>query len=141
MAGEIGFGASLQYSDTENGSYTSVSNVVDIMGPPITATRVDVSHHGMTDPFMQKLAGLGDAGEADVVVQFSSSLVSTLYGLHRQSKWWKIRAPLIGAETTPATWKCQGFLADLQHLMPMNESMTVPIKLVLSGKPTITAGS
>lgn len=141
MAGEIGFGASIAYADTENGSYTALTTVVDVMAPPVTAARVDVSHHGMTNPFVEKLAGLGDAGEADVVIQFTSAQVATLYALHRQSKWWRIRAPLVGAQTTPATWKCAGFLADLQHLMPMTESMTVPIKIVLSGKPTFTEGS
>ena len=141
MSAEIGFGSSIAYSDTENGSYTAISEVVDVMGPPVTVTRVDSSHHGMSNPFVEKLAGLGDAVEVDVVIHFTSSQAATLYALLRSNKWWRIRAPLVGAETTPATWKCAGFLGDFQHLTPLNDRMTIALKIVLSGKPTFTAGS
>jgi hypothetical protein len=141
VAGELGFGVALGYADTLNGSYTDLATLVDVNGPPITAARVDASHHGMASRFLEKVAGLGDAGEIDAVLLFDKAQTTTLFALHRQSKFFRVKFPLLSGETTPSNWKCAGFLADLQNLTPMQDRMTVAVKIVLSGAPTFTQGS
>lgn len=141
MAGELGFGAKIGYSTTLGGTYTNFARVVDVMGPPLTATRVDRTHHDMTDPYRERAAGLGDAGESDFVLEFSQTELNTIFGLHRLDRYFRVRFPLLSGQTTPAAWRCAGFVGDIGTPIPIDDRMTVTCKIVWSGKPTLDLGS
>lgn len=141
MAGELGFGAQFGYADTLGGSYTNFANVMDVMSPQLTVARIDKSYHGMTDPYREKFAGLADAGEADFVLFFLKTALTTIYGFHRTDKFYRVRFPTLSGETTPSMWRCAGFIADLSTPIPLDEKMLMNVKVVFSGKPTFTEGS
>lgn len=141
MAGEIAFGMTLAYSDTLNGTYTSVPKLVDIVTVPLTTNRVDKSHHGMTDPYREFTFGLGTAGEIDATIQIVQSTLETLITLLRVEKYWRTQLPLVTGQSSQGMWKCLGFLADIAPGTPIDDSQTLNLKIVLSGKPVFTAGS
>lgn len=140
-AGDIGYGATLGYSDTENGVYTEVGNLTDVMPPAITSTRVDKTSHSSADATREKSAGLIDPGEIEFKILFDEDEVSALYDLIRLPKWWRVEYPLADGDTTPANWKCQGHLADISAMVPLDDKMEASLKVCLSGKPTFNAAA
>lgn len=141
MSGEIGYGAELAYADTQNGTYTEVSLVTEIIHPAIEVTEVDKTHLLSASYFREFTPGLGNAGEIEFGVLFTAAQASSLYALIRTEKWWRLEFVLATGESAQSNWKCAGFLKAIQTMVPLEDKMETRIKIKLTGKPVWTSGS
>ena len=141
MSGEIGFGMEIAYSDTQNGSYTDVALVTEVVAPAIDVPEVQKTHHGSSSYAHEFTPGLINGGEISFKILFAKAQHNTLYGLIRTEKWWRIEFPLESGESSQSNWKCAGYLKGIQNLTPMEDKMEVQITIKLTGKPVWTSGS
>lgn len=139
--GDIGYGATLSYSDTSGGAYTAVAKVVDVVPPKYAVPGVNATHHGSTNATEEKRPGLIDPGEITFKILLAKAQYNTLDGLLRLLKYWKITWPLATGESSASQWICYGFLAELAPTLPLKDPMECDGKIILSGKPTFTQGS
>lgn len=140
-SGEIGFGTAVGYGDTQGGSFTDVSELVDVKLPKIEVNDVDLTHHGITDFFRDFTPGLGNAGEIVMKLLFDKAQQDALYGLIRTTKWWRINFPLAEGEITPSCWKCQGYIKGVENMNPLDDKMEADFTVKLRGKPAWMSGA
>src|SRR5262245_19356149 len=101
-SGEIGFGTTVAFGDSQGGSYTYVAELTDVTLPNIEVNDVDVTNHGLADLFRDFTPGLGTAGEIKFKMLFDRTAEAVLYALIRTSKWWRVEFPLAEGEVTPS---------------------------------------
>jgi hypothetical protein len=128
----IGYGAALAYSDTENGSYTSVSEVLDMEIPRFTQDTVEATHMESPNNFIERIAALKDPGEYTFTINFNKTQYDTLDGLAGTTKWWRVQTP------ADDTWKFQGFISEIGGEMPLNDRITAEIVITITGAITYT---
>lgn len=137
----IGVTTTLGYADTENGSYTDLAEITEITFPEEVTTAVDKSNLAISDYFKLKEPGMIDPGEIEVKTLWIGSRVTTLVGLRRTTKWWRIRFPLETGQSVQAMWKAQGFITALGPSVPMDDKVEITLKIALSGIRNFTTGS
>lgn len=137
----IGVTTTFGYADTENGSYTDFAEVTEITFPEEVTTAVDKSNLAITDYFKLFEPGMMDAGEVELKTLLTGSRISTLVGLRRTSKWFRLRFPLETGQSTAAMWKAQGFIVSRGQSIPMDDKVEITLKIKLSGPMNFTAGS
>lgn len=141
MSGEIGYGTTLGYSTTQNGSYTDVDEVTEITLPNIEINDVDKSHLLSTDYFREFTPGMGNSGEITFKVLFEKVQQAALYALIRTSRWWRVQFPLADGESSPSDWKCSGYIKAIQNMNPIDDKMEAEFKIKFTGKPAFAQGS
>src|SRR3972149_4510747 len=67
MAGIVGFGAKLRRGGTAG---TAVANITNIRGPGLKADTIDLSAHDSASAYRDKGAGLLDAGQVTLDINF-----------------------------------------------------------------------
>src|SRR4051812_27390956 len=115
--GMIGYGVTIGSSLT-NGSFVAIGQITDVKGPENDATSVDISHSTSPSTFHEFIAGMGDAGELDVTVLYNKTDTNTVYGYHRQMRYWQIVCPDGG------NFVCQGFLKKMGTTVPIDDKIT-----------------
>lgn len=132
-AGITGFGSLVAVATASTGAYTTIGEPIEtITGPNISATDIDFFHHQSPNQFREFKAGAGDAGEITFSVNYVEADSSTIYGLHRTDRWFKI------TDSGSSTWVCQGYVRDVTPNFPIDDRATMDITIKLSGKPTFT---
>lgn len=123
-------------------TYTTIAEVVDISGPGMSRTAIDMTH--MESPAfsggaicMEKYPGIIDPGEIDVSLHFrpgetNFQILSTNF----------MRAPFVAAtnacqivfpDATPDTWTVLGFVSGMSPAVQVNDVMMCTIKFTVSG--------
>lgn len=141
MAGEIGYGLDLAYATTSGGTYTSVANLEDATPPKYATEGVDNTSHASSNAFRDKTPGMTDPGEITFKGLLSKASWSALESQLRVKQYWKLTWPLATGEVTASKLVCFGFLSDLAQVIPLDKQTEIEGKIILSGKPTFTAGS
>lgn len=132
--GIIGYGTTLGYSDTSSGTFTPAMEVINVDGPNMSAGDADFTHMASPDGFKEFKSGTVDPGQITVSGNYVGDDISTLHGLWRTKKYWKITYP------DGATWVSAGYLKEVQTKSELDK-LSVDITIKLSGKPTFTKGS
>lgn len=131
MAGESGFGVTLS-----GASIGAIGNVVDINWPGMSATVIDVTDNDSTNGWREKIAGLKDAGEFTVTVNYTKAKTTTLVGgIAGSNEVFTITLP------DGSTFACSGFISALSGPIPMDEAIQQELTITLSGEPTFTAAA
>jgi hypothetical protein len=134
--GMNGFGTTLGYADTSNGSPTLLGNILKIT--PAKGSVKDVTYTPLdsADKHAIHLPGSMEGGEVSLNLPYGKTLRNTLEGLKGVSKFWTITLP------DSATFKCEGYIAEIgeEEIAP-DSLLTTALKIQISGKPTFTAGS
>jgi len=129
----IGYGSTLGFADTQAGSYTTVAQVVDIQGPGIEIPGVKITNQDSVSAAQEKLPGLADAKQIKIKLIYLKTAVTTLYGLYRLQKFWKITYP------DASTWIGFGHITMYDPNAPLEDAIVMEITIELSGKPVFTA--
>lgn len=140
-AGVIGYGATIGYGDTLDGSYSDLADVTDIVPPKIEVNKVDKTTHSSASYAREMHPGLITAGEATFKLLFDRANETTLYGLIRTTKYWRIQFPLETGETTASKYRCAGFICGIQPAVPIDDKMETEVTICWTGKPVFTSGS
>jgi hypothetical protein len=123
----IGYGATVSYSDTENGSYTPIAEILDLALPELTQDSVDATHMESPDNYMEKIPALKDPGEYTFSFNFNNDQYETVFGMVGTAKWWMIQSP--GGDA----WIFPGFISGLGGEMPVNDRIVAEVTLTVSG--------
>jgi hypothetical protein len=138
----IGFNKKLEWSDTENGSYTRVSNTVDVDLPDRSLGEAEFTNDESPDFHRQFTPQLYDPGTLDFTYIYTDDAFEAIEELYatgmvaetrdEMTKWWKITIP------TGAVCKFRGYVN--KHGMPMTVDgiNQVAASLRVSGKMTFT---
>lgn len=141
MAGEfIGYGATLGYSDTINGTYVTLAGLLDVDPNELKMGEVKTTAHDSPNYAHTYSPGMIEPGEISVKAHFKRAVYTTLYNLFkgRTKKFWQIT---VNDVATPSKWQCEGFLSSMKVMTPMEENCEDDLKIKLSGLPVFTEGS
>ncbi len=126
------FGATLTWNSQ------TVAEITSISGPSIKVDALDVTSHGSTSAFREFIAGLADAGEISIDVNFypgdtngQKAMIDD--AIARTSRTVVITGPAAAAFTWTATAIITGFDPGLPH----DGSMSASFTLKITGVPTL----
>ena len=137
MAAKIGLGMVLAYESSTPGTYTAVGGLYDVTANELSMDTVDVTNHGHSDGYRRFIGALIDGGEVSGTLEFDPAL--TVYGAlktimeTRAAKNWKVTYPG-GANTIVSA-----LLTNMGRETPLDDKMTLPITLKVSGPSTEAA--
>lgn len=126
----LGIGGKLQID--LSGVYTDIAEVTAIGGPQITVADVDVTHLLSANQFKEFLAGWGDGGVLQCEANFTPAQLATLYGQIRVTKAWRMLF------SNGSKWDFNGHLNALNTDNPLEEEVSMPFSIKITGKPVFT---
>lgn len=139
MAGLPAFGTELRRGNGADPQvYTKVAELGDLEGPGMSTTTFDVSSHSSPGAVMEKAAGMIDAGEITVPINWDPSAPTheTLYSdlISREVVSYQIAWP-----TTPQVlWTIPCIVTGFQPSAPVNDKLSAEVTLTVAGLPVIT---
>ncbi len=137
MADIIGYGATLGYSTDSGSNYTTVTEVLELDKPEVTVNNVKRSNLSSASAAHEYFAGMLESGEVAFKIAFQKSVEAALYAQMRVTLYWKVTLADSGS-----TWVFQGHITSFGGGgIPMDDIVTTPIKIKLTGKPVFTAGT
>lgn len=140
-----GLGTVLAYESATPGTYTAVGEVVEVAGPSISVDAIDTTHHGNTDGWRRKIAGLADGGEVTFTIQLEpgdathgiSAGTGVVSQIGTANKNWRITGP----SGHNYRWAFSGFVSAFSASYPIDDKITADVTITISGKPTLEASS
>lgn len=135
MPATKGHSTKLEYSAIPPTTYTAVAKIIDIKGLSPEAEDVNVSTMDSVEQWEEVTAGWADAGEVEVVAQYEKAANTTIWGLMRQDKTYKLTF------SDNSTWVMQGYLKKFSNEVERKGIVTATLTIRISGKPVFTAGA
>ncbi len=133
--GQSGFGVTFGHATATNGTFTNLTEVVDITPIKSTSTSIDVTNHGSPDGFKEFVQGLRDGGSIDVTTAYVESEYTALDTLFINGTKHAWKAVLPGSSTIIFT----AHIENMTMNTPKDAEHTVDFTLRVSGKPVYTA--
>ena len=116
-------------------TWTKFGNVVDIDSVENDAEDIDLSHMESVEQWEEFTAGWANGGEPKVTVQFDKAKLTTLNGLHRSDKGFRITF------SDGSMWKFNGYIKSLGNPVDRKGIVTTTVTMKVSGKPVFVAAS
>lgn len=116
-------------------TWTDVAQIVDISPPEIEADDVETSHMQSPNQFKTFDPGWADAGEVELTVEYEKAAGTTLYGLFRTKKGFKMTFE------DGSSWGIDGYIKKLGGEVDREGLVTQTITVKISGKPVFTAAA
>ncbi len=141
MANEfLGYAATLGYSDTINGTYTTLAGLTDLDPNELKVGEVKTTAHDSPNYAHTYQPGMIEPGEISCKSHFKKAVETTLYNLAkgRTAKYWQIT---VNDGTTGSKWQCLGFISAIKIMAPLEDNCVADMKIKLSGLPVFTEGS
>lgn len=89
----IGYGAEVEYADTEAGAYTELAELLDLPLPETTVEAVEATHMKSPNSTKEKIPGLAEEGDFTFSLNFNKTQYATLFTLTGQEKWFRVTSP------------------------------------------------
>lgn len=141
MAGKHGFGAKFFLDDA--GTLTEISDVMSVTPPSPTVETIDTTTHGSAGGVREFIAGLIDAGEGSIRINYlpgsASDALLAAAVLSRAVKPWKINVP-----ASTGTWDFTGNCIVTGYEkddVVIDDKMTAVLTFKASGLITEAAGA
>lgn len=138
--GELGYGAKFQ---TGNGSspetFTDVAFVTSISGPGMARDSIDVSHMQSPDAWREFIAGMKDAGEVSMELNFrpgGSAFLAMLAEFNLASASATKTRKIVWVDTSSLEF--EAFLTGFEPEAPMDDKQVVAVTFKVSGRPYLT---
>lgn len=139
-------GVVLSYSDTQNGTFTPITDLISLDKPPSyeLSTFDNTTQDSAGDA---RIKGIGESvyGSSTGKYLHVASVFSAIDALLGVSKWWKLQYPKnTGQSTAGDSYKCQGVLVlnDPPAVeMSQNARAESTVKIEWTDKRVFTAGS
>lgn len=138
--GELGYGAKFQ---TGNGSspesFTDLAYVTSITPPNMSRDAIDVSHMQSPDAWREFIAGMKDAGEVTLELNFKPGGTAFLAMLAEFNT-----ASASATQTRRVLWtggsylEFEGFLTGFEPETPMDDKQVASATFKVSGRPYLT---
>lgn len=111
------FNTKLYYSEDGGDNWVELADITNLTLPNMTRGVGDRTRLKSTKMVKRKVRGWVDSGQCKPTIQFKGTVYATLLELFHKGandyhETYKIEAPLLGAEVTPATWTFDGFISE-----------------------------
>jgi len=136
MAGVDAFGTTLGMGNGDGPpeTFTDVADVTNIDVLDVDVDKIDMTSHGSTGGWREFEAGLKDAGELSMDLNYDPSVHGTLFSAIGVTKNWKIVLTDSGA----ATVTFAGFISGFKAAAPYDDKLSGTFTLKVTGAVTIT---
>lgn len=128
---EFGDGATVADSAT----WTKLAGVTEIGGLSFDADDVEVSNMDSPGQWKEFDPGWADAGEVEVTLQFQKAQNTTLFGLFRVPKGFRV------VFADGSKWELDGYIKGLGNEVEREGIVSATATLKISGEPTFTAAA
>lgn len=139
-SGVSGFGVLLKIGDGGGTEvFTTIAEVRDVSGPGLTVTTFDLSNMNSPGAWMEKGAGMLDAGQVtfnvnwlvtDSTQNYTAGLLRDM--VNRTRRNFRITWPVTGVN-----WTFAAFITNYNPTAPLNDALRSAITLTLTGQPTL----
>ena len=138
---DFGFGVKLQRGDAASPEvFTDIAELINLSPPSLSLDTVESTHTSSTNKYREFIAGLLDAGEVSIEVNFlpANATQNEAAGIlkdmkDRTKRNFKIVFPDSGA----TIWSFAAFVTAFNPSAPIDDRMTASITLKLTGDPTL----
>jgi hypothetical protein len=128
----IGFGMSLGYSDTAEGTPTPLVDLIEIKPFGISVDEAETTHHASPDSAEETEAGLIKFQPLEAKVSWTKTAYPSFTALLRLTKYWTVTYPGGSKDVFP------GFIIDISPETPLKERMTCSLKIKPKGLSVFT---
>lgn len=132
---QIGFGMTLGYCDTQNGSYTTLVDLIEIKPHGFKVGKAEATHHSSPNVAEEYLPSTIDYNELECQVSWVKTAYLSFINILRQVKYWRVTYPDGSTDTF------QGFITEVGPATPLKERMTCTLKIQPKGLSTFLAAS
>lgn len=137
--GMIGYGSKFQYSTevlpTAGATFNDLAEVTSITMPNPESDDIDFTHMESEDETKEQRPGLLDSGDASCEMNCTPAQLSTLYGLLRSRRTFRIVFPDDGDNET-ITFK--GYVKSVEGEMPVDDKISCTVNIKVTSKPTMS---
>jgi predicted secreted protein len=141
---DIGFGTAFK---TGNGAdpneiFTAMAEVTNITPPGMSRDTVDVTHEQSPEAWREFIAGLKDAGEVSIDMNFvpgGTDAAALMAELSLTGKAAKKNRKIVFPDGSEFAFKA--ILTGYEPDAPIDDKMSASVTFKVSGKPTLTAGA
>jgi len=136
--GMSGFGTKLKIGDGASPEvFSEIAAVSSVSGPGISLDTIDVTTDDSPGGYKQYAAGLLDAGEIKLELNFlpaNTSQTGLLTALaSRAAKNFKLVFP----DTAATTWSFSAFVTNFEPSAPVDGKLSTSVTLKITGQPTL----
>lgn len=136
-----GFGTLLKIGDGGGSEvFTTIAEVRDVQGPGITRTTFDTTNMNSPGGWMEKAAGLIDAGQVTFNVNWlvtDSTQNYTAGLLHDMVNGTKRNFRITWPNAGATNWTFAAFITGYNPNAPLNDALRNQITLTVTGQPTL----
>ncbi len=116
-------------------SWTSLTNLVDITPPNVEAEDIDTSHMDSTSQYETFVAGWANGGDVTFNLQYTKTLLNTVWGLFRTDKGFRVVLNDGGG------WGFDGYIKSIGTTVERKGIAFIPVTVKVSGAPTVFTSS
>jgi len=135
------FGTLLKIGDAATPeNFTTIAEVADIGGPGLKANTEDVTHHGSSGGWEEKIVTTLAAGDVKFDLNFQpvASTHSQTSGLLRDMKnKTKRNFQLVFPDTGNTTWTFAAYVTGFEPKAPVKGKLSASVTLEITGQPTL----
>jgi len=135
------FGTQFLMGDGDNPEeFTAVAEVADIQGPNFAKEAIEVTHHGSSNGWRERISGLKDGGEVTLTLNFlpqdpthdvDTGLLSQLYGDDVNN--YQIILP----DTDATTITFAAIVTAHTLTEPIDDKLSADVTVMITGEPSI----
>lgn len=141
--GELGFGSKFQTGDGSSPeTFTDLALVSSITPPGMSRDSIDVSHMQSPDAWRDFIAGLKDAGEVTLELNFkpgSAGFLALMTEMSLSSDNATKSRRIVFPDTS--RFDFEAFLTNIEPEAPHDDKMVVTATFKVTGAPTLTQAS
>lgn len=139
-----GYLSQFQYGDQATAAasttWTSIAQVLDIKPGKVEAKDIDTTVIDSPNQAETSVPGFASGGEATVKIQFAKAQQTTLFGLFRTPKGFRIMFNDASTQGgTGSTLAFDGYIKGIQNEIDSKNLVTCDLTVKVSGLPTFTA--
>lgn len=138
------WGATLEISDTDGGSFTSVPEAKGIAVPTAATDYQDVTSLDSAGGFREFIPGLRDSGEITVPCNYTSDGYDAAR-THQESRalrYFKSTMPTLPSQTSGDVFECAGFVtAEITNTDDLGAPLMFNYMIRISGQASYTKGT
>jgi predicted secreted protein len=137
------FGTLLKIGDgaTPTENFTTIAEVQDISGPGLEQRTEEVTHHGSTGGWVERIGTLLDAGEVGFDINFlpthatqdpSTGLIADMKNRTKRN------FQLVFPDGSSTTWEFTALVTGFEPDEPVEGKLSASVTLEVTGQPTLT---
>lgn len=141
QGGLLGNGTKVGYSTTENGPWTEVTQVIDVVFPTWESGKVEITTHQVGNKLRRYMPGLIEVGDPSFTVlsDFDPATAADqaqliAWNADGTSVWWRFEVPVNRAQTSFRGVEFQAGILNFSPATPIDDKQTTQYTLSFDGE-------